>query len=195
MTILEGLKIIDGAGLPHPEWEFVRSSKDLINFLKIKDYCGWTIRTVEVKNGPWKNLYVNWLPRKQVPTKIDELQKKQNSRALFVIYPSWRWKKAGGILIEKNRVIIEAKKGSIADLMRYGKVGARYVYQKEKLISVDGDRKLLKPVERRKILQAPKRIKMQNIILEWAITSQNKFIFYRIEKIKEAAKLLLEKYL
>lgn len=35
---------------------------------------------------------------------------------------------------------------------------------------------------------------MDNIILEWGVTTQDKFIFYRIEDIREAARLLLEKY-
>lgn len=194
MTILQGLKIIDRAGLPHPEWEFVRSSKDLKNFPNIKDYVGWTIRTVEVKNAPWKNLYVNWLSKSKVPAKVDELQKKQKGKALFVTYPSWKWRKGGTVLIEKDRVVIEVVKGAIVDLMRHGKVDASYFYQKGKLVDTTGNAKLLTPTERTKILQASKKIKKKDIILEWGITTQEKFIFYRIEDIHEAAKLLLKKY-
>ena len=194
MTILQGLKIIDRAGLPHPEWEFVRSSQDLKNLSNVKDYVGWTIRTVEVKNALWKNLYVNWLSKKQVPSKVDELQKKQKGKALFVTYPSWKWRKGGTILIEKTRVVIEAKRGSIVDLMRHGKVEASYYYQKGELVDTIGNSTLLTPAERTEILQASKKIKKKDIILEWGITTQGKFIFYRIEDIHEAAKLLLKKY-
>ena len=72
MTILQGLKIIDRANLPHPEREFVQSSRDLEEFPKIKDYVGWTIRTIEIKNGPWKNLYVNWLPKNEMPVELQQ---------------------------------------------------------------------------------------------------------------------------
>ena len=172
MTILQGLKIIDKAGLPHPEWEFVRSSQDLKDFPNIKDYVGWTIRTVEVKNAPWKNLYVNWLSKKQVPAKIDALQKKHRGKALFVTYPSWKWQKGGTILIEKDRVVIEAVKGAIVDLMRHGKVDASYFYQKGKLIDTTGNSKLLTPAERITILQASKKIKKKYISQEWGITKK-----------------------
>ncbi|MFA6271656.1 MAG: hypothetical protein WC693_00915 [Patescibacteria group bacterium] len=194
MDIYQGLTRIDKAGLPHPEWEFVSSSKDLKKYFKIKDYCGWTVRTARLIGAPWKNLYVNWLPKKQVPAKIDELQKMHKGKALFVIYPSWNWKKSGTILIEKNRTVIEAAKGSIIDLMRYGKVDASYFYQHGKLVGSNGKEQLLSPTERRKILQAEKKIKQKEIILEWGITTQNKFIFYRIETLKEAARLLIQKY-
>ncbi|MFH1235367.1 MAG: hypothetical protein V1685_00310 [Parcubacteria group bacterium] len=204
MTILQGLKIIDRAELPHPEWEFVRTSKDLLprqgrlgykRFPKIKDYVGWTIRTVDIINGPWENLYVNRLPKKQVPGKVDEFQKRLRGRALFVIYPSWKWKRAGTLLIEKDRVVIEAIRGAIVDLMRHGKVeGAYYFNTALKLVSTVGDARVITLTERKKILQAVRKIRQKNVILEWGITTQNKFIFYRIEDIREAGKLLLKKY-
>ncbi|MBU0613405.1 hypothetical protein KKB10_05350, partial [Patescibacteria group bacterium] len=163
-------------------------------YYNIRDYCGWTIRTVKVVGAPWKNLYVNWLPKRQVPAKINELQKKLKGKALFVIYPSWKWKKGGTVLIERNRTVIESARGSIVDLMRYGKVDASYFYEQGKLISSSGKKKLLSPAERKKILQAERKIKEKEIILEWGITTQNKFIFYRIETLKDAAKLLIKKY-
>ncbi|MFC1687153.1 hypothetical protein ACFL0L_01055 [Patescibacteria group bacterium] len=194
MTILKGLKMIDRAKLPHPEWEFVRGSKDLKKFPKIKDYVGWTIRTIDIKGGKWRNLYVNWLPKKQVPEKIDEFKKKLKGRATFIVYPSWKWKKGGTILIEKDRIVIEVVKGAIVDLMRHGKIDASYFYEHGKLISYTGDKKVLTPAERKKVLLAPKKLSQKDVILEWGITTQNKFIFYRIENIREAAKLLLKKY-
>lgn len=194
VTILQGLKLIDKAGLPHPRWEFVKNSKDLKKFFGTPDYVGWTIRTADVKNGPWKNLYVNWLKKKQVPAKIDELQKQQKNKAIFVVYPSWRCKKSGTILIDKGMTVIEATKGAIVDLMRYGKVTVRYSYKSGKMTQVDGQKDFLTPTERGRILQASKKLKNKGIILEWAIGRQNEFIFYRVENVREAAKLLLKKY-
>ena len=195
MTILKGLKMIDQAGLPHPEWEFVETSQDLKRFPEIKDYVGWTIRTVHIKNGSWKNLYVNWLPKKQVPQKIDTLQKQHQNSAIFVVYPSWKWKRGGTLLVENNRVIIETVKGPVVELMRHGRVDAHYHYQRGRLVDSQGPRNFLTVTDRKKILEATRRIKEKDIILEWAITTQNRFIFYRIEKIKDAGKLLKIKYL
>lgn len=194
MTILGGLKLIDRYKLPHPEWEFVKSSKELKKFYKIKDYVGWTIRTVSVANGPWKNLYVNWLAKKKVPAKIDEFQRQYKGKALFVVYPSWRWKKGGTILKEKGRTIIEAVKGEVVNLMRKGKINASYSYVGNRLREFTGQKSFLSHKELKKIRLAAGQLKMQGVILEWAISSQNKFIIYRLEKIQEAAKLLLNKY-
>ena len=194
MTILQGLKLIDHYNLPHPEWEFVKNSKALKKFYKIKDYVGWTIRTVAVEKGPWRNLYVNWLPKKQVLGKIDEFKRQQKGKALFVVYPSWQWKKGGTILKEKGRTIIEAVKGEIVNLMRKGKINASYIYNCNHLDSFTGQKNFLSFMELRKIQQAASKLNTDRVILEWAISTQNKFIIYRLEKIQEAAKLLMKKY-
>jgi len=193
MTILQGLKLIDKYNLPHPRWEFVKDSQDLKKFYKIKDYVGWTIRTVEIKNGKWKNLYVNWLAKNKVPEKLDELAGKQKGRALFVVYPSWKWKKGGTVLIEKQRTVIEAVKGEIEKLMRKGILDASYYFKNNKLVNFTEEKDFLSPKIRKSLLKANK-IKKNNIILEWALTTQNKLIFYRAENIKKAGQLLLEKY-
>ncbi|MDD5040003.1 MAG: hypothetical protein PHY34_02530 [Patescibacteria group bacterium] len=195
MTILHGLQLIDRAKLPHPEWEFVRTSRDLEKFFGIKDYVGWTIRTVAVTKGAWKNVYTNWLPKNQVPSTIDKFQKQLGGRALFVVYPSWKWKRAGTLLIEKHRAVIETVKGAVVDLMRHGKVDAAYYYDaKLRLASTVGDRATLTPGQRTTVLQAVRKLALKNVILEWGITTQDKFIFYRIEGIREAGRLLLKKY-
>lgn len=194
MTILQGLKLIDKYKLPHPDWEFVETAKDLKKFYKINDYVGWTIRTVSVKKGPWKNLYANWLPKKQLPAKVDELQKKQKGRALFVVYPSWKWIKGGTILKEKGKTIIEAVKGEIVNLMRKGKINVSYIYNGNHLVDFTGQKNFLSHLELRKIRRAAGQLKIEGVILEWAISTQNKLIIYRLEKIQEAAKLLLKKY-
>jgi hypothetical protein len=193
MTIKEGLKIIDKYNLPHPEWEFVFTSKDLDNFYQTEDYVGWTIRTVEIIDGPWINLYANWLEKKDVPAKVDELQNQHENKALFVVYPSWKWKKGGTILIEPDRTVIESVDGPIVDLMRHGKVTASYFFENDKLVDTTGDKNFLTEQEIKIILQA-QNIPMKNIILEWGITTEGKFIFYRIEDLAEAARLLIEKY-
>ncbi|MFA6098888.1 MAG: hypothetical protein WCV50_05060 [Patescibacteria group bacterium] len=194
MTIYQGLKIIDKYEFPHPTWQFVSSSREIKNLARIKDYVGWTIRTVKVFNGPWMNHYANWVAKKDVPSVVDKLQKKHKNKALFVIYPSWKWKKAGTVLLEKNRTVIEARRGAIVDLMRHGQVEASYFYKRGKLTAVVGDRNVLTSAERKKVLQAERKITLKNVILEWGITTQGKFIFYRVEDIGEAARLLIKKY-
>ena len=84
-------------------------------------------------------------------------------------------------------------------LVREGKVDCQYIYNyKLQLIDFLGEKNFLSPGEKKIILAAISKIKKLGIgkgfILEWGISTQDKFIFYKIEKIQEAAKRLLKKY-
>jgi len=193
MTIYQGLQLLEQYRLPHPEWEFVMTSADLKHFYHIRDYVGWTIRTVEIRQGKWRNLYLNWIPKREVPDRLDELQHTQQGKALFVVYPSWKWRKGGTLLLEKNREIIEVVRGGVEKLMREGKIDASYIYQKGIISERIGNSLILTPSDRKSILTA-RKVKRKGLIFEWVITTQGKFIFYRVEDISEAAKLLIIKY-
>ena len=131
MNLYHNIRLIDDLNIPHPKWEFVKSSKELKKFNKIKDYCGWTIRVAFFKNDDFREpIYVNWLPKKQVPKKVDEFAKVAQANYIIVVYPSWKFNKSGTLLIDKDRYVIEATDGSIQDLMRQGKLKTSLVFNK-----------------------------------------------------------------
>lgn len=192
MKLYQGLLKIEKLKLPHPIWQFIKSGDGLVNMEKIDSYAGWTIRTVKISKGLYKNLYVNWLPLKKVKKKVDEFQEQLKDRGLFVVYPSWRWQMGGTLLIEKDRQIVEAIKGEIVDLARHGINQSCYIFKKGRLIEVTGKRLLDKKV----LIQIKKAIKVLNkdTYLEWAVTTQGKFIFYRMNDLRSEAKHLINKY-
>ncbi len=193
MKLHQGLLKIDKLGLPHPEWQFVKYGKDLSNLKKISAYAGWTIRTMAVTGGQYKNIYANWLPRSQVIKKVDDFQKQLKGRGLFVVYPSWRWSVGGTLLIEKNQQTIEATKGSIVDLTRRGINECCYIFKKGKVESITGKKMLTKKLLNN-LRPAIVGLNRGNYYLEWAVSTQGKFIFYRLNDLKSEAKLLLSKY-
>lgn len=195
MNIADNVLLIDQWGLPHPDWEFVKSSVDLKRHHQIKDYCGWTIRVLWRGKQFKKPLYINWLAKEKVAKEIDQLAKKAKKDYLIVTYPSWIPQKSGTLLIEKNRIIIEACQGKITRLMREGicDVG----YQISKLGQVQsswGNRHFLTRVEKKKIIDALAKIPQKNIMLEWAFGQQGEFIFYKLETLAKAGQALIAKY-
>ena len=140
-------------------------------------------------------IYTNWLAKDKVLAKVDQFSKKAKKDFVIAVYPSWKLYKSGTLLIEPKRIIIEACKGHVAELMREGNCQLRLIYSSDKkLKESSGDGKFLNSNERQKILKSTNKISRKNIILEWAIGQEKEFIFYKLEDLKEAGKKLLEKY-
>jgi len=196
MNLYENFKLLERWGLPHPCWEFVKSSKELKKFKRLKDYCGWTVKVLFTKDNVFRQpLYVNWLPKNKVPFQVDAFARQAKKDFVIIVYPSWKLIKTGTLLIERQRLVVEACKGHIYELMRKGNCQLRLIYDKDgKLQECWGNGKFLSPQERRKILAAALRLKRSGIILEWAVSQRKEFIVYKLENLKQAGKLLLAKY-
>jgi hypothetical protein len=194
MTFYDGLKLIQRLKLPHPTWQFVRYGRELKRLAKISAYAGWTIRTAEVRQAAYKNLYVNWLPRGQVSATVDKFQRQLNGRATFIVYPSWRWRKGGAVIVEAGQMVIEATRGAIVDLARQGKVQAQYIYKRRRLISAEGERDILTPRDLKHLLSAADKLKGDSYYFEWGVSTRGKFIIYRLRDLAAEAKALIAKY-
>lgn|SRR3989338_6303873 len=197
MNLIKNFKLIDQWDLARPDWEFVKSSSGLKKFAGIKDYCGWTIRVLYTKPGSFrKPIYVNWLPKSRVKGKIDQFAKQAKKDYVIVVYPSWKLFKSGTLLIDKDRIVVEACRGSIDNLMRHGLCELRLTYDnRRRLINAWGKLKFLSASEKKKILSAMGKVKKKGLILEWAVGQRGEFIFQKLEDVKQAGKLLLKKYL
>ena len=195
MNIIDNILLMDQWGIPHPDWEFVKSSADLKRHHQIKDYCGWTIRVAWTGSRFKKPLYVNWLAKEKVPQEIDRLAKQAKKDYLIITYPSWIPQKSGTLLIENNRIVIESCQGQITRLMREGQCDAGYQLGKSGRIQDSwGNQNFLANREKKQIISALAKIPEKNIILEWAFGQQKEFIFYKFESMARAGKALLEKY-
>lgn len=193
MKLYQGLLKMQQLKLPHPDWQFVVKGQGLSDLKKISAYAGWTIRTVKVSSGQYQNIYDNWVPRNQVGKMVDKFQRKLSGRGLFVVYPSWRWQVGGTLLIEKNRQVVEAAKGAITDLARHGVNDVCYIFKKGQIDSINGQKILSKKILVN-LQSAIKALSKGNYYLEWAVTTQGKFIFYRLNDLKSEARLLMNKY-
>ncbi|MFZ5391012.1 MAG: hypothetical protein ACOZAJ_01930, partial [Patescibacteria group bacterium] len=154
MDLQQGLKLIEELKLPHPDWRFVTDKKDLEGLSKVLAYAGWTIRTIKVLKGNYKNYYANWLSLKRLSSTLVDFQKKLKHKGLFIVYPSWRWRKGGTLLVDKQGFIVEATKGQIADLARHGQVQARYTGQLGKNLRLRYGQNIISRLERKHLNQA-----------------------------------------
>ncbi|MBT3689821.1 hypothetical protein HOE31_00130 [bacterium] len=196
MNLYHNIRLIDELGIPHPKWEFVRSSKELKKFHTTKDYCGWTIRVAFFKDNDFrKPIYDNWVPKNKVLKKVDEFAELAQNDYFIVVYPSWKFNKSGTLLIDDDQYIIEAHAGSVQDLMRKGNVDTSLVFNREMKLIDDsiGNPDFLTKKEIKNILKATDIINKPTM-LEWAIGQQNEFNFNKLEDLKVAGKMLVKKY-
>jgi len=194
MNFYQGLKLIDRLKLPHPTWQFVRQGSKLNDLARIPAYAGWTIRTAAVAGAAYQNLYVNWLARTKVAATVDKFQRKLRGRGIFVVYPSWRWRKGGAVLVEPHQLVIEAVKGAVVDLARHGRVDVRYVIKRGRVVTVDGQSQLISQTELAKIKQPAKLLPRGSYYLEWGVSTRGQFIFYRLTDLATEGRALLKKY-
>ena len=194
MTFYDGLKLIAKLKLPHPTWQFVRQSSELKRLPRMSAYAGWTIRTAEVRGASYQNLYANWLPRRQVAARVDRFQRQLRGRGLFVVYPSWRWRKGGAVIVEPGQVVIEAVLGAVVDLARHGRLDTQYIYRRGRLVSVIGEPKVLSRLDLKRLLAAAKKLRGRSYYFEWAVSTRGKFIIYRLRDLASEGQALLAKY-
>ncbi len=194
MTFYDGLKLIDKLKLPHPDWQFVRQGSQLKRLARIPAYAGWTIRTAAVRGAAYQNLYVNWLARARVVAAVDKFQRRLRGRGIFVVYPSWRWRKGGAVLVEPDQMVIEAVKGAVVDLARHGRVDVRYVIRRGRVVTVDGQRRFLTIAELAEIKQPARLLPRGSYYLEWGVSTRGQFIFYRLTDLATEGRALLKKY-
>ena len=189
MDKYQGLKLIELLDLPHPDWEFIRSSTELKKFYEKEAKYGWTVRSC--LPGSEEVLYLphkNWAKKEEVPNIIDEFQRKLNGRAIFVVYPSWEFVKSGNILISENEITLEGVYGFLGSLLR-GEKAPDATYTSDRFnISFklkNGDPNFLDTRYKRRIERVLVNVTTHNILLEWSITTEDELFFHDLIEIKE----------
>lgn len=179
---LKGILKIEICGLPHPDWKFADVSSNVDNLLKGKTKHGWTIRSCSATEGLEIKLpFANNVPKKKVKKVISRFAKKLPSGAIFVIYPSWVFKKSGTCYFTASHIIIEAIAGPIAYLTD-GKITPRLHLVLDRLNygikETTGEKDFLIPEELRALRHNCKKISEDNLVLEWAITSEDRLYYF-----------------
>ncbi|MBU1038911.1 hypothetical protein KKC17_01600 [Patescibacteria group bacterium] len=197
MDLYQGLRQIEDLGLPHPIWRFVSVKEDLRDLSKISAYAGWTIRTIKVSKGVYKNYYANWLNIISLNKSLVAFQRKLKGQGLFIIYPSWRWRKGGTLLVDEQGATVEAVKGEIVALARQGQVMARYYCKKNKKLKLVYGKNILNSQEKKYLNKAIASVELlpnQGYYGEWAVSTKGKFMFYRLNDLVSEGQYLLKKY-
>lgn len=198
LSIHEGLLKLDSLDIPHPEWEFAKQPHELRKYYRIPDTCGWTIRSLlEADAHPQgRPFHVNRVYKPTVPDKVKQFQQILRGQGQFVVYPSWKWALGGRMLVDRDKIIIEAVQGSVVKLTRAGRRDLTLIHDREskQTIHSDGNKELIPSAVKTAMFNTADKLKDDNYILSWACTLDNKFYFYTLETLEDAQKRVLAKY-
>jgi len=188
MRKIEGLREIERLKLPHPKWEFVKDASELKYIGEEDEYVGWTVRTcIDEEGNEYYLPHANWIKKEDIPRKIKEFKEKIKKKATFVVYPSWKFIKAGNVMFVDEKVIIEVVKGKIQKLLYEGFPDLIMIYSRTmppiKLYS-KGNEKLLSKSELNSLLTLITKIK-GNKILQWSHTTKNKYFFHDLRELSK----------
>ena len=178
----EGLLKIDLYNIPHPDWIFISSEKDIPINPKIDAPFGWTIRSCPKRNYAFKLPCKNKIDYKQVVY----FWKKFNDETgndQYIIYPSWEFKFSGGMILTFNELVVEVINGNIASLLEGIKTPDSVYYSTgpyfNTLIHKRGDEDLISLYFKKIFLRTGNKIFVNNYtVLEWSITSQGNIYFH-----------------
>ncbi len=193
MNKLEGILKLEELGLPHKKWQIVKKAEELN--LNKKTTCGWCIRSC-LSNGTGKNElalpFAAYVRAEEIPEIIKKFQKKLEGGGIFVVYPAWRFKKSGNLMLLEYSLIIEAVEGFVRDLADGKRVDVHYQYPMydDKIfvggLEISGNKNLLSDEERASLLGYAKKIPYKNVVLEWSYDTEDNFYFHDITEIKDS---------
>lgn len=178
-----GLKLIELHGLPHPDWRFVSTHMPAAASPWTSAPDGWTIRCAPTK------FYATGLPSRHrlrfvdISAALASFAKAANSVDAFVVYPSWEFDRSGCVLIQGDRLMIEAVRGDIAPLLAGSRtpdctMAFSRTFGPTRFDDDKGRGALLHPNELRCIWKAMRRIESADVTLEWTITQRGALYFH-----------------
>lgn len=182
LSKLEGLKQIEAVDLPHPNWRFIKTPDEIGDFCSKQAKYGWTIRTcLPDQEQQFRLPFANHVPQKDVKDTIKKFLAQLGDDPTFVVYPSWKFIKSGNYTLFETTVVIEAINGYLGDLTqgrRTPRVTLIYERYRRVLLKVFGDRNFLSNQEIDFFLKFNRRIKENNVVLEWSHTTDNEYLFH-----------------
>lgn len=196
MNKLQGFYELKSSGLPTVPWmEFKKG-------LKLDGNILWTIRS-----AIWEGNDLN-LPRKVGVTAdeaekfAEELIKTLGEDSLIIYYPYFIAEKSGVLEVADHRMVIEAAKDDLWNLVTFNKVDVSIYFDSQLNMSYTGDRNFLNPSEVEEIIKFSEIVKRKykeilldsrSVFLEWSFAFESninkepigrrKLIFYELRSV------------
>ncbi len=179
---LRGLELIGVYGLPKPNWRFVRSGQSIGSEPWATALDGWTIRC-----SP-SMFYATGLPSRhrlrfaEIDLELEGVARTSPNVDVFVVYPSWEFEKAGCVLVQASRMVVEAVIGDIAPLLAGTRsadmsIVTERVGRMWRVVERQGT-PVLSDDELRNIIQPVRQIERRHVVLEWTITRRGALVFH-----------------
>lgn len=168
--------------MPHPDWRFIPSARDLPTRPWTDAAHGWTVRCCPVDRYEFGLPSRHYLPFAQVGAVVTELGGSED-RLVFVVYPSWRFDVSGCCLLDGSRLRVEVIQGNIAPLLRgeknpdgvWASDGPAYLC----LHRERGAGDLVSGADRRVLLECARIVEVRTFtVIEWTRTAENELLFH-----------------
>lgn len=182
-------------GIPAIKWKEFREST------KLDSDKLWTVRTTVIKG---EDLNLPRLVGKEAEEAIafgNKMLREFSDNGMIIYYPYFIAEKSGTLEVNKDRIVIEAVKNDLWNLVTYSDRNETIIIQDEKYI-YDGDKNFLSAVEVNEIMKYISELRKnfrdelsegQSLLLEWSFAYESdknneklgdKFlIFYEIRTV------------
>ena len=170
MNKLMGFLELQNMNLPSVPWKEYKGNEELQEDLL------WTVRSAVFRGNDLNLPRLVGADAIEAKEFADGLLQQMKDKGLVLFYPYFVANKSGTLEVRRNRIIIEAVKDDLWNMVTYSDRNVTIQYQNEKE-EIDGDEKFLSEEEKHKILNAVKEIKRtfrddlledKSVLLEWS---------------------------
>ena len=108
---LKGLETLRALALPTPDWQQVRTAKDIV-LLRITDTPhGWTIRTCRTDGKRETGGFVrNNVPAACVAQMLERRSDMFQKGEFYIVYPSWKFDMSFNVVFDEPTFIVEGRR-------------------------------------------------------------------------------------
>lgn len=177
-----GLQLIEMHGLPHPDWCFVSSAKEVPRQAWARAPYGWTVRCTPTLIYAFALPSSHRLPFSSIGPVIQRFAE-GHKVDMFVVYPSWEFDISGGLLLDELSARLEVVKGDIARLLR-GEHSpdasfSHTIHTLSGWLCIQGKESLLGTEDRAVLLRAVRALAAEDhLVLEWTKTTEGRLVFH-----------------
>lgn len=171
MNKLMGFLELKEMSLPSIPWKQYTGNEGLdSNFL-------WTIRSAVYRGDDLNLPRLVGKSAEEAKLFADHLLKKLGDRGIVIYYPYFIARKSGILEVKRDRLIIEAVKEDLWNLVTYDDREVTYIFCNEFEVEYIGNREFLNEMEKRKLLKCVPEIKKlfrddllqgKSVLLEWS---------------------------
>lgn len=110
---LDGFELLQLIGAPAPQYQIIKSQKDVDSMRTWQVKHGWSIRSCRIDGVREMGLfYKNYVQTSCLADELSSAISTFSSTLFFLVYPSWRFRFSCNVVVSDFEVFVEGKFGS-----------------------------------------------------------------------------------